>query len=168
MKICTNLECKKEYPATTEYFYKDKTHKDGLSSSCKKCCYKTVNKYQQSKRGKIAHKQTVKKYQQTDKGKIALSQAAKKYCSTIRGCLTRVYHNIKQRCDNPKCKAYKNYGKRGIKNKFKSANELMNYVVNELRIDPRGLQIDRVDNGGNYEKGNIRFVTNLENLKNKG
>lgn len=74
---------------------------------------------------------------------------------------------IKQRCNNPKYKGYKNYGGRGIRCLFKSSDEFVNYIINELQIDPRKLTIDRIDNDGNYERGNIRFVTQTENLKNR-
>lgn len=30
-------KCKEEFPATTEYFYRDKNMRDGLYSQCKKC-----------------------------------------------------------------------------------------------------------------------------------
>lgn len=39
--------------------------------------------------------------------------------------------------------------------------------MNELKIDPRGLTIDRIDNSGNYEKGNIQFITHKENNQNR-
>ena len=74
---------------------------------------------------------------------------------------------MRQRCNNPDQKAYKNYGGRGIKVCFGSADEFVDCVINELQIDPRGLQIDRIDNDGNYERGNIRFVTRRENNENK-
>ncbi len=35
-KVCTS--CKKEYPATSEYFHHSKTYKDGLAYCCKVCC----------------------------------------------------------------------------------------------------------------------------------
>ena len=44
---------------------------------------------------------------------------------------------------------------------------MQRYVIDELRVDPRGLQIDRIDNDGHYEKGNIRFVTCVENNNNR-
>ena len=74
---------------------------------------------------------------------------------------------MNQRCNNPEAQNYKYYGGRGIKNKFTSLDEFRDYVMNELRVDPRGLDIDRIDNSGHYEKGNIRFITHKENCQNR-
>lgn len=41
------------------------------------------------------------------------------------------------------------------------------YIINELQVDPRNLTIDRINNDGHYERGNIRFVSYSENLKNR-
>jgi len=67
-----------------------------------------------------------------------------------------------ERCYNPKQKEYKNYGGRGIivcnkwRNDFK---EYYDYVISlENAMEP-GLSIDRKDNDGNYEPGNLRWVT---------
>jgi len=94
-------------------------------------------------------------------------RASKKYRNTIIGYLRNVFNNIEKRCNDPGRKDYKNYGGRGIQNKFKSSDEFVNYVINELQIDPRGLDVDRIDNDGHYEPGNIRFITRSENLKNR-
>ena len=120
---------------------------------------KTVKRYSQSEKGKL----TRRKYWQSEEGK----QCNRKYRQTIKGCLHAVYANLKQRCNNPKTRNYKNYGGRGIKNKFKSVNEFIDYIINVLQIDPRRLQIDRIDNDGHYEKGNIRFITAKENANNR-
>ena len=87
--------------------------------------------------------------------------------STINRYLRHLFNNMKQRCCNLKRKDYERYGGRGIKVIFQSANEFIEYVVNVLQIDPRDLQIDRINNDGNYEKGNIRFVTAKENMQNQ-
>ncbi len=87
--------------------------------------------------------------------------------STTQGYLRRVFSQMKQRCQNPNDKAYSRYGGRGIKVLFSSADEFIDYVMNVLMVEPRGLTIDRVDNDGHYEKGNIRFVTLRENLRNR-
>ena len=42
-KTCS--KCKKELPATLEYFYREKIVKSGLSSRCKKCKYECSKKY---------------------------------------------------------------------------------------------------------------------------
>lgn len=43
MKRCT--QCGEEYPATPEYFHVDKSHRDGLSSSCKPCHRESGRQY---------------------------------------------------------------------------------------------------------------------------
>lgn len=73
---------------------------------------------------------------------------------------------MNQRCNNQNSPRYKDYGGRDIRLKF-TPNGFIDYVTNVLKIDPRGLTIDHIDNNGHYEKGNIRFVTNRENLQNK-
>ncbi|MFC8685920.1 HNH endonuclease [Brevibacillus porteri] len=42
-KACT--KCKAAYPATEEYFYKDKNRKDGLNSWCRDCFKENSRKY---------------------------------------------------------------------------------------------------------------------------
>lgn len=47
-KICT--KCGKEFPATTEFFFKDKRTKDGLQYFCKKCAYKRKQEWRKENR----------------------------------------------------------------------------------------------------------------------
>ena len=94
-------------------------------------------------------------------------ESQKKNYSSVMGHLRVVFGGMNRRCNNPKVHNYTRYGARGIKNKFKSLDDFRGYVLNELRVDPRGLQIDRIDNDGHYEKGNIRFITCKENCNNR-
>jgi hypothetical protein len=71
-----------------------------------------------------------------------------------------MFSNVNSRCNNPRDISYKWYGGRGIKCKFKSVDEFVSYVVNNL-------QIDRIDNNGHYERGNIRLTTAKENSNNR-
>lgn len=109
------------------------------------------------------------KYRGNNRDKINQKRrgSVKKYGATINGHLRRTFNSMKRRCNNPNIHNYSRYGGRGIRNKFKSADEFVDYVINELRVDPRGLQIDRIDNNGHYEKGNIRFVTAEVNTNNR-
>ena len=142
--------CSKAYQATAKYFYRRAIAKDGLTSACKKCLRIGQIKYSNTKSGKIAY------------GRYAVS-----YPQTITGKLRRTFACMKQRCNDHKHYGYKRYGGRGIKVCFASATEFVNYVIDELQVDPRGLTVDRIDNNGNYERGNIRFATHKENCNNK-
>ncbi len=159
-RICT--KCHKEYPATTEYFYARKDSKDGLRNTCRSCDNKVKNRYWATEKGKL----TAKRYGETKAGKVTSKRKLERYRSTIKGTLRNTFAHMKERCDNPNHSKYRYYGGRGIKNKFTS-NEFVEYVINILEIDPRGLDVDRIDNNGNYEPGNIQFITHKENLRKK-
>lgn len=77
--------------------------------------------------------------------------------------LSSFYH-AKQRCIDKNCKDYKNYGGRGIK--FLMTKEDFKYLWNR---DKGWLlenhSIDRINNNGNYELSNCRFIERSENSR---
>jgi hypothetical protein len=73
------------------------------------------------------------------------------------------YVGAKQRCNNPKNHAYKDYGGRGIKFIFTSFKQFFA----ELGARPKGKTLDRIENNGNYELGNVRWATWEDQHKNK-
>lgn len=90
---------------------------------------------------------------------------------------TRFYHiweNIKQRCGNPKNNHWQWYGARGIKvcerwqsfTNFKN-DMLASYMQHLEQYGERETEIDRIDNDKGYELSNCRWVTNLEQARNK-
>jgi hypothetical protein len=106
-------------------------------------------------------------YQQTEDGKRARQRARDKYNDTIKGTLCNRFHRIKQRCEDPSHPRYKDYGGRGIECRFDTLGDFRDYVINVLDVDPRGLEVDRINNNGHYERGNIRFTTAKENCNNR-
>jgi hypothetical protein len=78
------------------------------------------------------------------------------------------YDAVVRRCTNPADPAYSNYGAIGIECRFPDRQTFVEHVLSELPRDSYiGLQIDRVDNDGHYEPGNLRLVRPRENLRNK-
>src|SRR5262245_4810010 len=78
--------------------------------------------------------------------------------------LYRVWRGIKTRCFNPRCRAFKTYGARGIT------------ICAEWKDDPVAfanwclehgwkskLTIERIDNDGDYEPSNCKFISKSEN-----
>ena len=156
-KTCS--KCKQNLPATIEYFHRKSAAKDGLQYACKKCKRLQAKTYEQLEYVKEAARQHSKRHRETEVGRLYHKQHNKKYRATIKGYLHHIFARMKERCNSPSHPSYKNYGGRGIKVCFTTAIEFVVYVMDVLRVDPRGLQIDRINNNGNYEKDNIRFVT---------
>lgn len=82
--------------------------------------------------------------------------------------LYKLWKTIKQRCYNPNNKQYRYWGGRGIIVWEGWKNNPEAFVYWALRNGwSKGLQIDRINNNGNYEPSNCRFVTNTENSRNR-
>lgn len=77
------------------------------------------------------------------------------------------------RCTNPNADQWENYGGRGIgiyepwTNGKKGKLEFLKYLMSLPGWEDPNLQLDRCDVDGNYEPGNIRFVTPSTNCLNK-
>lgn len=74
-----------------------------------------------------------------------------------------IYHDAKYRCINPKHKSYVKYGGRGIQFKFNSFDEWLDYMGPR----PVGYEMDRIDNDGHYQIGNLRWIDYSTQQKNK-
>jgi hypothetical protein len=74
------------------------------------------------------------------------------------------YYEAKYRCTNPKHKAYPYYGGRGIEFRFANIEEFLH----EVGPRPSPLHsIDRINNDGHYEPGNVRWATKKEQTHNR-
>lgn len=96
---------------------------------------------------------------------------AKKLYSTVRQNDKRLYavwNGIKQRCTNPNNNAYHNYGGREIKICNEWANNYKSFYDWAISAGyKKGKEIDRIDNDGNYEPDNCRFVDKETQANNK-
>lgn len=75
-----------------------------------------------------------------------------------------IYYAARRRCTNSCDRHYKDYGGRGIEFRFKSFQEFITEVG--PRPSPE-LTLDRVDNDGHYEQGNLRWATPKEQASNR-
>lgn len=77
------------------------------------------------------------------------------------------WKSMKQRCLNPRCAAYKNYGARGITicEEWMEFEPFCEWALNNGH--KRGLDLDRRDNSGGYSPENCRWITRQENTNNR-
>lgn len=75
----------------------------------------------------------------------------------------KAFHDAKARCTKENRKGYKNYGGRGIKFKLNSVEDIINDIGKRPSND---YSLDRKDNNGHYEIGNLRWATKIEQNNN--
>lgn len=85
-------------------------------------------------------------------------------------CKTKIYkkwEGMKARCLNPNNTRYKDYGGRNITICQEWLDDFMNFynwAINNGYKD--GLTIERINNDGNYEPSNCKWITKEEQMKN--
>ncbi len=78
----------------------------------------------------------------------------------------RVWHGIKSRCLNPRNPGYKDYGGRGIRIHDAWLEDFQAFFDHVGKRPTDKHKLDRIDNDGSYEPGNVRWVTHKENARN--
>ncbi|MBL5801289.1 hypothetical protein HV419_16580 [Bacillus sporothermodurans] len=81
--------------------------------------------------------------------------------------LYNIWSLMHSRCEDPNLDYYERYGGRGISvcDDWKQFEAFEDWAMNNGYED--GLSIDRIDVNGNYEPGNCKWSTNLEQSRNK-
>lgn len=77
----------------------------------------------------------------------------------------KVWQDMRRRCRDPRRKAYKHYGGRGIAvcARWQSFADFLA----DMGEPGDGMSLDRIDVNGNYEPGNCRWVTLADQKRNK-
>lgn len=109
-------------------------------------------------------------------GRTAIvSRRGQRHCSV--GCAARrwytslseytIWRSLKERCEDPRKIAYKWYGARGI-SVCKEWSESFEAFYSSMGPRPSVKHsIDRINNDGNYEPGNCRWATTIEQSRNR-
>ena len=77
----------------------------------------------------------------------------------------KIWKTMRSRCENKNSQVYKHYGARGISvcERWKSFDAFSK----DVGARPVGTTLDRIDNDGNYEPGNVRWATHKVQHNNK-
>lgn len=101
------------------------------------------------------------------KGKSKGCQSCSQTVSKHTAILGARYDAIVSRCRNPSNRNWKHYGGRGIECRFKSRRHFVLYIERYFPADYRKVEIDRKNNDGHYEPGNIRLASRREQIANR-
>lgn len=92
-----------------------------------------------------------------------------KHGHAVNGRLTHEYNcwaMMKQRCLNPKATAYRHYGARGI-GVCDRWRAFAAFIADVGSAPSPRHSLDRINNDGDYEPGNVRWATKSEQAKNQ-
>ena len=81
--------------------------------------------------------------------------------------LYAIWRSMKQRCTQPNHKAWHNYGGLGITVCQRWLDSFENFRDDMFPTYQRGLDLDRINNDGNYEPKNCRWVSRKQNTNNR-
>lgn len=78
-----------------------------------------------------------------------------------------LWEGIKNRCYNTRVQSYRNYGARGITVCERWMDSFDAFLSDVGYAPSRSHSLDRIDNNGNYEPGNVKWSTPSQQARNK-
>jgi len=168
MKCCARC---KQTRSIEEFLVDKRGYGDGHGSYCRACraaYHRDARKLnpvpyrERDKRRYIRNHDAIrasrKIYAVRDREKNRRRQAA-------RSGAWRTWQRMKQRCMDSNAHNFKYYGGRGI-SVCQRWMSFANFLA-DMGERPQGLSIDRINNDGNYEPGNCRWATRVEQRTNR-
>jgi len=77
------------------------------------------------------------------------------------------YNHMIRRCYDENNRSYHSYGARGIRVCQRWKDNFWNYVNDLPKGHSIGLELDRIDNNGDYEPDNVRWATRAQQSRNR-
>lgn len=109
----------------------------------------------------------IAEYRTSDKRRAQTRQNALRHGLSFHPHYRR-WVGMMNRCTNPNHPAYKDYGGRGITvcPEWREVAVFCAWIDANLGPCPEGMSLDRRNNDGNYEPGNVRWATQKQQLSN--
>lgn len=101
--------------------------------------------------------------------KLEMHTARLKTHGLRKNKLYNTWSGMIQRCENPKHPRFKDWGGRGISVATEWRHNFQSFFDHVSILDhcgEKGYSLDRVNNNGNYEPGNVRWATHQEQANN--